>query len=842
MAKDIELSSDDDFQPEQNNGGTKKYTKKSSTKSAENDHEKSEIENELFGDSDDSGKSEEKSKSKKSRKRPMRQRSAKEESKAAKKKKNDAGSEDSEFEPSDDEEDGDSESSGDKSDNLTDDAISDSDFIPDSDEEDPGGNNTIDITSDGDNSPQKDEKTQTFDPNSKEFWNKVEELKNKGFSIQQTSAQPAKGPNPAARRPPPQNGQQNNKLSAFSQLYISFEHEKRCIKKCFMMEGRQKQTLREVNSAHWLTPDFIKACIRTIYCCVRIGDIPTAREGIELVKGLGNISGISALSQAMISGCKVHEDDLEDLEKTEREAIEAMKTKLFTKALELLDKVLTQSSGCIRVKMTRGDCLAHLGRYVDGAKAASSILVHDQKNVSALFLRGFCLYHKDNIDRAVTHFQQVLQLSKDHARSKALLGKANQFREMKEQAVKAVKVNNIQRAISIYTDALEVDPRNKGTCARLLASRAELHAQNEDYESSIEDCEKSLELDTACLVAMVQRGKCFMKQHKWDLAVRDFERVNNRDRHNQQNKKKAGDAALKAGNHDEAFRMYQEALAVDKHNQTYRHLLKTAKEQLAKLSRKDFYGVLGLENTCTDSEIRKAYFKKSKEYHPDRHANAEEAELEEMSNKFKLVKEAYETLSDPAKKETFDTGAVKPPPGGWYQDLDPKIMVNVHPRGGLARGRGGIIRGGIRGFPARGGVRGAAMVVRGNPRGGRVMNRGMVRGAPINVQFRGGVGQRPPLRMPVRGTAPVRVRGGPVRGQMNGRGGIRPGMRPAGIRPGMRPAGMRPGGMRPGMRPVINRGGIRPGMVRPAAMNGKPRPNLPSSVTITPMSEVTIDD
>ena len=31
-------------------------------------------------------------------------------------------------------------------------------------------------------------------------------------------------------------------------------------------------------------------------------------------------------------------------------------------------------------------------------------------------------------------------------------------------------------------------------------------------------------------------------------------------------------------------------------------------------------GVLGLENTCTDSEIRKAYFKKSKEYHPDRHA------------------------------------------------------------------------------------------------------------------------------------------------------------------------------------------------------------------------------
>ncbi len=46
-------------------------------------------------------------------------------------------------------------------------------------------------------------------------------------------------------------------------------------------------------------------------------------------------------------------------------------------------------------------------RYVDGAKAASSILSVDQKNVGALFLRGFCLYHKDNVDRAITHFQQV---------------------------------------------------------------------------------------------------------------------------------------------------------------------------------------------------------------------------------------------------------------------------------------------------------------------------------------------------------------------------------------------------------------------------------------------------
>ena len=75
-----------------------------------------------------------------------------------------------------------------------------------------------------------------------------------------------------------------------------------------------------------------------------------------------------------------------------------------------------------------------------------------------------------------------------------------------------------------------------------------------------------------------------------------------------------------------------------------------------------------------------------------RHSNADDAEKEEFSNKFKLAKEAYEVLSDMEKRKSYDSGGVKPPPGGWYQDIDQKIFQNVHPRGGI-RGRGPI-RGG----------------------------------------------------------------------------------------------------------------------------------------------------
>ena len=93
---------------------------------------------------------------------------------------------------------------------------------------------------------------------------------------------------------------------------------------------------------------------------------------------------------------------------------------------------------------------------------------------------------------------------------------------------------------------------------------------------------------------------------------------------------------MKAGNHEEAHRLFSEACDVDKHNKKYRwgfnfvmvfrgfscestrHLLREAKQEHLKATRIDFYALLGLEKTAGDSEIKKAYFKKSKEFHPDR--------------------------------------------------------------------------------------------------------------------------------------------------------------------------------------------------------------------------------
>src|SRR5689334_2016867 len=111
---------------------------------------------------------------------------------------------------------------------------------------------------------------------------------------------------------------------------------------------------------------------------------------------------------------------------------------------------------------------------------------------------------------------------------------------------------------------------------------------------------------------------------------------------------------------------------------------------MATTQQKDYYGALGVKKNASADEIRKAFRKLARKYHPDVNPNDKKAE-----EKFKEISEANDILSDPKKRKIYDQL-------GFYSDNIDPAAAEAYARGG------GFGAGGFGAGPFPGGGQGAA--------------------------------------------------------------------------------------------------------------------------------------
>mgnify|MGYP003353385774 CR=1 FL=1 len=111
------------------------------------------------------------------------------------------------------------------------------------------------------------------------------------------------------------------------------------------------------------------------------------------------------------------------------------------------------------------------------------------------------------------------------------------------------------------------------------------------------------------------------------------------------------------------------------------------------MSEQSYYEVLGVSNDASDTDLKKAYRQLSLKYHPDRCSDPDAAHIMQQVN------EAYETLSDPQKKQQYDNpnpfgpggpGGMHGFPGGFQFNMGGFNMGDIfgqmfggHPGGGF---------------------------------------------------------------------------------------------------------------------------------------------------------------
>ncbi|KAL9094556.1 MAG: hypothetical protein Q9165_003115 [Trypethelium subeluteriae] len=296
-------------------------------------------------------------------------------------------------------------------------------------------------------------------------------------------------------------------------------------------------------------------------------------------------------------------------------------------------------------KLMRGEAYLKMGNVNalgDAQNVAMSLLRGNSQDPEALVLRGRALYAQGDNDKAIQHFRQALSCDPDFKDAVKYLRMVQKLDRMKEEGNSSFKTGRYQQAVDTYTQALEVDPLNKGTNSKILQNRALCLSKLKKHKEAIADCSRALELDPSYTKARKTRAKALGESGDWEEAVRELK-------------------SIQEANASEP------GIAKD---------IRNAEMELKKSKRKDYYKILGVEKDAGDNEIKKAYRKLAIVHHPDKNPGDEEA-----ANRFKDIGEAYETLSDPQKRQRYDSG----------EDLiDPSEMF-----GGASGGFGGGMPGGM---------------------------------------------------------------------------------------------------------------------------------------------------
>ena len=260
-------------------------------------------------------------------------------------------------------------------------------------------------------------------------------------------------------------------------------------------------------------------------------------------------------------------------------------------------------------QLMRGEAHLRMGNanaLGEAQNVAMSLLRYNNQDPDALVLRGRILYAQGENDKAVQHFRQALACDPDFKAAVKYLRMVQKLDRMKSEGNAAFKSGRFQEAIDTYTQALEVDPSNKGTNSKILQNRALCHSRQKSWKQAIADCEKALELDPSYTKARKTRAKALGENGNWEEAVRDLKAIQ------EENPSEPGIAKE----------------------------IRDAEMELKKSKRKDYYKILGIEKDATEQQIKKAYRKLAIVHHPDK--NPDDADA---ADRFKEIQEAHETLA-----------------------------------------------------------------------------------------------------------------------------------------------------------------------------------------------------
>mmetsp|Transcript_10872 Transcript_10872/g.31580 ORF Transcript_10872/g.31580 Transcript_10872/m.31580 type:complete len:238 (-) Transcript_10872:366-1079(-) len=192
-------------------------------------------------------------------------------------------------------------------------------------------------------------------------------------------------------------------------------------------------------------------------------------------------------------------------------------------------------------------------------------------------------------------------------------------------AKQAAYTRDFALAATEYSNAITAAeaPMHAPLSASLHAERAAAHLRLKDYDAALKDCAVAIYAQDDCKAAWLTKADALHALERHEEAARELQTIRDT-----------------FGGNDTQIN----------------HALQRAQFEIRKRKRPDYYGLLQVPSIASALEIKAAYKARALECHPDKVAAMEKEAKKEAEERFKLLGEALEILTDDFKRKLWNEG------------------------------------------------------------------------------------------------------------------------------------------------------------------------------------------
>lgn len=295
------------------------------------------------------------------------------------------------------------------------------------------------------------------------------------------------------------------------------------------------------------------------------------------------------------------------------------------------------------IRKTRARCRFEKGEVVEGISDLQHLLQINTGDIEPhLQSSAMAFYSLGETDKGLKHIAQCLQSDPDSKKCMKLRRREKNLEKTLKRVRTMFEKRQFATASKLLIDRGEEDPgllkevqqdfdeytaqgyiyKNspQGLYQTLVEMTCEAYIEMGNNKKGTSYCTEALKLNPDSLYGLLHRASSQLDADEFEDCIRTL------------------DHAKEHHSHQKLDELHHKAHT----------LLKRSKQ-------KDYYKILGVTRDADDREIKRAYRKLTKLYHPDK-ATANNMTPEDAQKKMSAVNEAYEVLSDPELKERFDRG------------------------------------------------------------------------------------------------------------------------------------------------------------------------------------------